>query len=217
MPFDPEVYRQSCEHYQTYWQAADEALYRVARPHPGPCTDAEVNAKLLIIGRSYATGIERQINDPTPSAMARLSEFFADNRADVDGLIAESDNLAEPLSPETLRSIVDIHGRFVALLAGVTRADETPRSFASKYLHFHCPAVPIYDSYAADRALPRLYHWQPHFAIFPTPDSADPRYATFVFRFWQLYQEAVAAGQDVRVKFLDYYLWYAIGLNGGAA
>jgi len=217
MPFDAATYERSCEHYRNHWQAADEVLYAVARPHAGPCTDAEINAKLLVIGRSYATGIERQVSNPRPSAIARLSEFFAGNRDAIDGLVAEAADLQEPLTLETLRAIVGIHGRFVHLLRGVTRPDETPWSFASKYLHFHAPAVPIYDSYAAERALPHIYRWQPGFAVFEPPEGADHEYARFVFRFWQLYQDAVAAGQHVSVKLLDYYLWYAIGLNGGQA
>jgi len=217
MPFSPETYQRSCEHYRMYWQQVDKILYRVARPHTGPLTDAEVNAKLLIIGRSYATGIERQVSDVEPSAMERLSQFFAANRDAIDGLVTEAAELQEPLTAETLRAIVAIHGRFVSLLQGVTRPDETPRSFASKYLHFHAPALPIYDSYAAERALPSLYRWQPDFEVFQLPDEADHYYARFVFRFWQLYREASALTQDVSVRLLDYYLWYAIGLKGGEA
>ncbi len=217
MPFSLEIYQQSCEHYQTNWQNADEVLYRVARPHPGECTDAETNAKLLVIGRSYATGIERQVEDPKPTAMCRLSKFFHHNRVAINVLLEETSGLVEPLSTEKLQAIVDIHGRFVALLKNVTRPDKTPRTFASKYLHFHCPAVPIYDSYAADTAMPKLYPWRPAYEVFQIPDGADPYYAKFVFRFWRLYQDAIATGEQVTVKLLDYYLWYAEGLNGGQA
>ena len=217
MPFSIETYQQSCEHYRMHWQHADEILYRVARPHPGECADVETNAKLFVIGRSYATGIERQVKDPKPTAMCRLSDFFHHNRAAINILVEETTNIVEPLSTEKLRTIVDIHGRFVDLLKHVTRSDKTPRSFASKYLHFHCPAVPIYDSYVTDKALPRLYPRQRAQAVFALPDKADEYYAKFVFRFWQLYQDAVASGEQVTVKLLDYYLWYAVGRNGGLA
>ena len=44
-----------------------------------------------------------------------------------------------------------------------------------------------------------------HFS-FDLPAGADEYFACYVMRFWQLYQQARAAGLEPTVKHLDYYL-----------
>ena len=217
MGFSPERYLEHCEEYRSQWQHADQILYGIARPHCGPCTSAEANAKLLIIGRSYATGIERLIPNDGSNAISCLSAFFEDNRRRVDSLVSQLDGVKEPLRPEKLKKILCVHGDFVCLLKQLTRGGAAPRSFASKYLHFHCPAVPIYDAVAAQE-LTCLYPWRRNPEVFEPPSQADPEYARFVSRFWRLYRDALKAvspvGQ-VTVKLLDYYLWFANSVDGG--
>src|SRR5580692_7458528 len=47
--------------YKENWQLTDEVLLRLCRDHPNHDTQASVNAKVIIVGRSYATGIERKV------------------------------------------------------------------------------------------------------------------------------------------------------------
>ncbi|MEW5826372.1 MAG: hypothetical protein AB1778_06020, partial [Candidatus Bipolaricaulota bacterium] len=54
-------YRRAVADYEHSWRATDEALYDLCRRHPDHADQAGVNAKLWIIGRTYATGIERKI------------------------------------------------------------------------------------------------------------------------------------------------------------
>lgn len=111
----------------------------------------------------------------------------------------------EPLNPEMLKVILTEHGRFVNLLRPKLKRNQRVRSFVSKYLHFHNPSVPIYDSNVT-KALTRLYRWNRSFEIFNLPLKADEDYGRYVLRFWQLYQDARKVRKVVSVKLLDYFL-----------
>ena len=84
--------------------------------------------------------------------------------------------------------------------------NRTPRSFAAKYLHFHCPVVPIYDSYAA-AGLGKLVHWDARDVPFGQPTGGDPEYWAFCLRFLRFYNDCRDAGRTLSVKGLDAYLW----------
>lgn len=85
-----------------------------------------------------------------------------------------------------------------------------PRSFAAKYLHFHCPLVPIHDSYAA-AALIRQVRWDTAAVPFERPPEGDAEYWDFCLRFYRLYAACREAGVRVIVKRLDTYLWEVLG------
>jgi hypothetical protein len=75
----------------------------------------------------------------------------------------------------------------------------------SKYLHFHRPVMPIYDS-VASQALSRLLRWRNAFdcASFGQPEDLD--YRQFVMHFRQLSGLARQACIEASVKELDWYL-----------
>ena len=79
-------------------------------------------------------------------------------------------------------------------------------SFAAKYLHFHRPAVPIYDEYARI-TLTRLVHWDAKSLPFPQPEKTDYDYWDFCVCFWKLYQACWNRGVPASVKALDQFLW----------
>lgn len=207
MAFSAEQYRQSVKDNKSTWGLLNDALYRLAREHPGHDSQAVVNAKLWLIGRAYATGIERKI--PTKgtqgSSLAQLAEHLLAHSSELEDIFGPLADIAQPLTTDKLRAIVDLHGRFVSLIRPLCRKKQSSRSFASKYMHFHCPAVPIIDSYAAS-ALRKLVRWQPDLNVFAPPPGRDEEYCWFVMRFWRLYQGALAAGVQPTVKDLDYYL-----------
>jgi hypothetical protein len=207
MTFSADMYRRAVADYNRSWRTTDQTLYSLCRQHPGHGDQAGVNAKLWIIGRTYATGIERKIptNGKQGGSMAQLAGHLLEHARELDALFARLRRLEEPLDPTSLRTILDLHGQFIAMLLPVLRPNQLPRSFASKYMHFHCPAVPIIDTYA-DRACRKLIRWQKSFCLFDLPAGADEYYAWYVLRFWQLYQQARAAGLQPTVKHLDYYL-----------
>ena len=211
MKFSAADYLRAVAEYDRLWRLADEALYRLCREHPGH-DPASVRAKLLIVGRSYATGIERTIrsNGTQANALTRLAEHFDGLSSGLDRLLHRLASVAEPLTTASLRAILDVHGQLVAHVRPLTRAALSPRSFASKYLHFHCPAVPIFDSFVQS-AIPKLVRWQDALAVVPREDAFDREYWSFAMRFWNLYQTAMAEVQPpsrVSTKGLDYYLYY---------
>ena len=90
----------------------------------------------------------------------------------------------------------------MAIVQPCLRRRSSPRSFIAKYLHFHVPAVPIYDALAAS-ALGKLYPWRRTFLVCDIPAHADVLYARFVLRFWQCYVALREQRQKVSVRLVD--------------
>lgn len=207
MSLNLEKYRSACAKYHEEWQATDEALYALCQRHPTHQDRGGINAKLWIIGRAYATGIERKIvsKKTQGSSMEQLSAHLWNHRDEVDEVLTSLHKVSEPLTPDKLMNILAAHGKLVGLVQGVLRKGQTPRSFVSKYLHFHNSAVPIYDSVAV-RAATKHYRRERNGYAFTIPAAVDKQYTDFLLRFWRVYQEAHASGMRVTVKLLDNYL-----------
>jgi len=211
MTFNLKAYREACRLYGESWAAPDEVLYGLCKRYSDHSTRNAIYAKLSIIGRTYATGIERQIEVEKESALDQLAEFFFENRSAIDSTLGRLANVHEPLALDTLETIVQAHGQLANLLKEKLRDRHTPRSFASKYMHFHCAAVPIYDDITA-KQLQHEYCRKKDCAVFTLPKEADEKYYWHTLRFWQMYKEAKQAEDGVTVKLLDHYsdlLWLA--------
>jgi hypothetical protein len=81
-------------------------------------------------------------------------------------------------------------------------------SFVSKYLHFHNPIVPIYDS-RAEVAIGKLVNRRSRLvreAQMALPEGL-PVYRNFVAAFVVLYQLAAETTLKPSVKELDHLLW----------
>ena len=145
MSFSLAKYKRACADYAANWEAVEIALYDLCKRHPDHQDQGGINAKLWIIGRAYATGIERKISSQgfQGSSMTQLGKHFWRNRHRVDKALQILRGVNQPLTPEKLTKILDAHGRLVRIIQGALRKGQTPRSFVSKYLHFHNPAVPI--------------------------------------------------------------------------
>ena len=90
LTFEAEDYRAAVEEYHRGWELLDSVLYRVCGEHPSHSEIAGVTAKVFLIGRTYQTGIERQMkSDGTQAgAMTRLANYLFAHRQEVDALIA---------------------------------------------------------------------------------------------------------------------------------
>jgi hypothetical protein len=207
MSFSVVDYQNSVAYYEATWKVMDDALYRLCRENPDHARRSSVCAKLWIIGRTYATGIERKIatTGSQGSSMSQVTEHFLSHASEIDTQFDELRTLIEPLNPEKLKSIVAIHGRLVTLLCPITRKNQSTRSFVSKYLHFHNPAVPIYDSVATG-ALRGLLRWHNSLAVFDMPPDADEEYGWYVMRFYGLYKQVQATGIRPTVRHVDHFL-----------
>jgi len=205
--FVAEEYRRAVRDYRQTWRVTDQVLYDLCRNYFSHPERPNVHAKLWIIGRTYATGIERKV--PTDGrqggSLSQVAELFLRNGEKLDGWFGELSALHEPLTVKKMKTIVRLHGKVVKLLSGITRNGQSSRAFVSKYMHFHCPAVPIFDSFVYS-TMPKMVPWQKSLEVFGLPADADEEYAWYAMRFWNLCQQAQAAGVDLRVKYLDYYI-----------
>ena len=195
--------------YARKWRLLDQTLYAMCKKYPGHETEAKIRAKLWIIGRTYATGIERKItaSGSQGSSLSRLTKHFFKNRIKLKNIFENISGIKEPITEDMLRLIILAHGQLVSLIRPLLYNSTASRSFCSKYLHFHNPVIPIYDSLAS-AALRMLYHWKPSFQIFTLPKSIDEEYCRFLFRFWQFYLDVqtIFKRKPLTVKELDHYL-----------
>jgi hypothetical protein len=205
--FSKSKYESARRKYAALWETSDQVLYDLCKRFPDHKNRAGVCAKLFVIGRAYATGIERQIDSKRTQgrSMEQLNNCIWKNRVAVDKILKKLKFVSEPLDENKLEIIVQAHGQLLQIVKKIVRPSETPRSFVSKYLHFHCPAVPIIDQFA-DAALRRKWPLEKRYKIFPLPKGADTNYGSFLFRFWQLYQQAPKPQKSGSVKLLDIYL-----------
>ena len=193
--------------FESDWGAVDEVLYGLCERHPDHSDRRAVTAKVALVDRAYSAGLERQVKpNEGEQAIVKIAAFMFDHASEVDEIIADLAPLREPLDGTVMTAIVHQHGRFTKLLRRVTARDTAPRSFASKYLHFHRPVLPIYDGYAATR-LSALVPWDAKQAPSDQPAGSDAQYWGFCTRFLRLYEACTTSGLDVTVKGLDTYLW----------
>jgi hypothetical protein len=207
MPFDRQRYESAHDDYEGNWKATDIPLYRICRDYPQHQNRGGVNAKLWLIGRTYATGIERKIrSDGTQgSSMTKLAQHLWENHADVDGILRQVRVMNGVLDLTRLLQIISAHGKLVTLVQSIVRDRQSARSFASKYMHFHAPIVPIFDS-VTNRVLTHEYHLSRCGSDIISEFEGDDVYGTYVQRFWELYKDARSAGVHPSIKLLDNYL-----------
>jgi len=188
------------------WAVLEETLYELCRRYPDHTDQAGSNAKLWLIGRGLATGVERQIKSigGQGSAMQTLCEYIYQNRRQVDAIIGRLREVEEPLDERKLITIVREHGSFCRLLSPVVNG-KLVRSFAAKYLHCHCPSVPIYDN-EARKKLGMVCLWEDAFQVFALPKEGDENYYWFALRFLPFYRAARQLRPGVTVRLLDLYL-----------
>jgi hypothetical protein len=93
----------------------------------------------------------------------------------------------------------------VKLLATLTYNKQLPRSFVSKYLHFHRAIVPIYDRVAAD-TLNALLPWKKAYDCTPLDEAEDKDFRQYVMQLRQLNRAAERAGFAPKMMELDWYL-----------
>ncbi len=200
-------YEVTVRDYEQNWVALNKVLYDLCRRYPDHQRRDGVNAKLWVIGRTYATGIERQIRTQGTqgSSMTQLADHIWNHRRQVDTSLQPLGAVKEPLDVEKIKLILMAHGQLLSVIQPLLRTKLSPRTFVSKYLHFHCPAVPIYDNVAVS-ALRGLCPLRKNFQVIVLPKQADGQYGRYVLRFWQLYQDMRHRGEPVSVKLLDEFL-----------
>ena len=204
-------YKKASADYKDNWALLNEILYKMCKNHYFHKDLSTINAKVWIIGRTLATGIERMISSSGAQgdSLGQLARHMYKNRRILDSIFYRLSSIREPLTTPKLKVIVMEHGKFVRLLAEILRDNQSARSFASKYMHFHCPSVPIYDRYA-NGELRRICRWEDSYELFDLPKGADEEYYYFVLRFWQLYKKIKESVKSTNSRLIDcYLLWMA--------
>ena len=175
------------------WRIGNKVLYDLCRRYPYHTVDAEIVAKIWLIGRAYAASIERGRGKAADSGLSN-DRFYtgavpkALRKSRLDEKLKALAKVRESNASNT-GPVPDAHAHLVHLFHGLTSKNK--RSLAAKYLHFHRPDLFfIYDSRAVSgiRALeiPRL--------AIDVPPGADRKYARFV-------GAAIGVREHVRAQF----------------
>jgi hypothetical protein len=138
------------------WRVGNAVLYDLCGSRPGHTDEADVIAKIWLIGRSYAAAIERRRNK-----IDENDNFYVNTVAPlvvnspIDRWIHEAKQYDCP-SAEAWSTLLKVHFETTRLFKEISGLEK--RSLASKYLHFHVPQLfYIYDTRAVE-ALDSLSH-----------------------------------------------------------
>lgn len=195
------------------YSKADGILYDMCREWSDHKNIGIVQAKVRIIGRVYAAGLERKgERDKLKGIYETIAEIFHENRAWIDSEVKEL-NKFKTLSKSSYEGILSVHGNMVKLLRKETRSKLHFRSFVSKYLHFHSPIVPLFDSVASNTInRPDWYPWKRfkgHILV-PMDKQYDPAYYKFFNQFLLYFRDLNKLSQSPSVRSADWYLiWSA--------
>jgi hypothetical protein len=102
----------------------------------------------------------------------RRRHIFSSAGRKSNSCLNNSKRLRSPFTPGALESIAKVHGSLVKVLSEITADQQALRSFASKYMHFHNSAFPIFDDWA-NRALRSIFRRTRSLTTFQTPEGAD--------------------------------------------
>jgi len=205
-PINQKALELTRNRYAEEAETADRLLYDLCRRFPDHSSLEGTYAKVWVIGRTYATGIERHAKDMGKGTLDAICRYLHACAPKLDRTILSLSEIDEPLSDDSFMRVADGHGKFVELLRPAMREGNTPRSFAAKYLHFHVPAVPIFDNVAADK-LTKHYRMKNDMRVFPCPSNGDEEYYRYLLRFRLLYRELLDEGLDPSIREVDYLLW----------
>ena len=129
----------------------NDVLYNMVKKYPDHKSAESVYAKVQIIGRTYSAALERGANHDKETEGDIYWEKIipALLESGLDELL-EINKKVKKITKYNLESILKTHKKLVDILQAVTGKEN--RSFASKYLHFHCKnAFYIFDSRAKER------------------------------------------------------------------
>jgi hypothetical protein len=184
------------------WSRTYETIRDLCRRRSGHSSRNDIYAKIIFVGRGYAAGVERKGVTPRD-----LAHFMERKGKEIDQLIDRLPG-SRTLSVGCLNAVLDAHRDFVKILHRRFRT-RFP-SFASKYLHFHRPIVPIFDR-EADKELRKhereLNARTNELKRLIPKDKYDPKYWKFALMFLALTEKVSESGCDASVARLDRYLW----------
>lgn len=129
----------------------NQVLYDLCRESPKHTDESEIRAKIWLIGRAYSVAIERRKKHLVGKSKKSNDEFYSFVTGKIvkfhfDRYIKKIPKTTLKLNEANIKIICDAHQYLTDRFKYLTGLNQ--RSLASKYLHFHRPLVPIYDSRA---------------------------------------------------------------------
>lgn len=149
-------------------------------------------------GVSRAWGGDRDRDPETETARALVGQaaLIRDGLQRLEG---------RPFDRQTAGAIIELHADVTNAVSG--RSVKFLTSFVSKYLHFHRPIVPIFDT-RAQAAIGKLVDQKLVREVRIGLLKGVPDYRNFVAKFVALHERAHAeTGLEPTVKELDHLLW----------
>jgi hypothetical protein len=211
---DLQEFRDKWASYPSGWYHLNEALYDLFQKFKKHRNLGEIAAKVIILGRTYSTGIERHVRNSSKNAAINvIIDYLYENGSFVDRQLSRLIKIKEPLTEEQLGVIIEVHEELVSFLSKKLRNNNRARSFVSKYMHFHCRSVPIYDQIAkasiGSRDMYPLSMSRMKFLKqeFIKPLKADDEYCEYCLRFFAMYKDLEKYGvREANVRSIDNYL-----------
>ncbi len=198
--------------YAKHWALGNEVLYRLCRENPGHSRLDACYAKVWIVQRAYAAGLERstETRGTGVAALDVVARHLHKAHVKVDRALARLPASAKAhLNPDRFATALAVHCRLLTLLRPCIRDGRSVRSFVSKYMHFHSPVVPLCDS-RANKGIKMIWRhlgWRwPRAAVHEFGEPVDRDYCMYGRKFLRLYEELRAAGAPVTARSLDYLL-----------
>lgn len=201
--------------WSSTWELYDEPLRRICRAYRTHERFDAVVAKVGLVQRAYEAGLERHVRGDGGARLLVVARALLRHRSSIDAAIDELAYIVgrgDRFDARRLSVVLRAHGVMLRALEGTTRDGNVPRSFASKYLHFHCGGVPIYDQRVANfikrrdwYGLERTDALIARYAV-PMPHAYDGQYARFCLQFLSMWTDARNAGAILTVRKLDAYL-----------
>ncbi len=217
-PEDVNDYDRRVTHWASRWMLYDDHLTALCNKYPRHNRLDAVIAKVGLIQRAYEAGLERHIiRRNGRNGVEVTAEEFNKNHQSLDQIISSLRRVAirDKLNAANLGTVLAAHKVVLDITNSVARKGNHLRSFASKYLHFHCPIVPLYDARACG-VIRRRKHWYGTYYAprlindlgvnMPNPSEYDATYALYCLRFLYMQNGAMDAGAKVTVRKLDAYL-----------
>ncbi len=206
---DLDDYKKSQTERLRVYSKTDDVLYGMCKRWPNHKDLGIVQAKVRIIGRVYAAGLERQgKKDKLRGIYETIAGILHKKRPWID-LEIKGLNKFKTLAKPSYGRILSLHGNMVKILRDETRTKLNFRSFVSKYLHFHAPIVPLFDSRASSTInRSDWYPWRDtnESIRIPKKKEYDPAYYRFFMQFVVYFSDLQEQKLDPSVRSADWYL-----------
>jgi len=213
-----ENYNEQAKEHARTSALLDQTLRELCKT--GHSDYSEIKAKVWLIGRGFASGIERRMRRADGDLLNGLEQLInALHRSgqqldhEVFKPLQDIQNIAET---DQAKRLLELHRKFIGffehlLLKSKSESATSAPSFAAKYMHFHNPQVPIYDSQAA-RALQHVEVKRLPELTKPQSDVCDKNYSKFLARVVPAYR---ALPEECSVRLLDLLVLVYYRANNG--